>query len=118
MNSGMAQGAVQALEAQGLTGKVFVAGADADLAAIKNIVNGKQQFEVVMDIEALARMAARAASTLAKGGKPESDKLMANGSFKVPVKAMGVYGVTKDNLEERIFKTGFHPREAVYGSKK
>ena len=44
-NSGMAHGAIQAIEEQKLTGKVFVAGADADLTAIRDIVT-KQQFEV------------------------------------------------------------------------
>jgi D-xylose transport system substrate-binding protein len=113
-NSGMAQGAVQALGAQKLTGKVFVAGADADLTAIKNIVAGKQQFEVLKDIEPLARTSARIAYALIKGEKPKSDEILSNGAFKVPSVATPVYPVTKDNLEERIFKTGFHQKSAVY----
>jgi D-xylose transport system substrate-binding protein len=112
-NSGMAQGAVQALAAQQLAGKVFVAGADADLAAIKNIVAGRQQFEVVSNIEGLARSAARAAFDLASGRTPKSDTVLDNGSFKVPALQLAVLGVTKDNLEERIFKTGFHSKADV-----
>lgn len=115
-NSGMAQGAVQALAAQKLTGKVFVAGSDADLAAIKNILQNRQQFEVMADIEELARTAARTAFQLAKGETPHSTKTVENGKFKVPVAEMPVYAVTKDNVEERIIKSGFHARNAVYGN--
>ncbi len=114
-NSGMARGAVQALGEQGLTGKVFVAGADADLAAIKDIVAGKQQFEVLKDIAPLAQTAARVAFQLALGQKPTSTETVMSGSFKVPTVATPVYGITKDNLEERIYKSGFHSKVDVMG---
>lgn len=114
-NSGMARGAVQALSEQGLAGKVFVAGADADLAAIKDIVAGKQQFEVLKDIAPLAQTAARVAFQLAQGQKPTSTETVTSGSFKVPTAATPVYGITKDNLEERIYKTGFHSKVDVMG---
>jgi D-xylose transport system substrate-binding protein len=115
-NSGMARGAVQALNEQGLAGKVFVAGADADLAAIKDIVAGKQQFEVLKDIAPLAQTAAQVAFQLAKGEKPKATDTIKSGTFSVPLVATAVYGVTKDNLEERIYKTGFHTKAAVQGN--
>ena len=115
-NSGMAKGAVQALQEQGLAGKVFVAGSDSDLAAIKNMVAGKQQFEIVMDIEGLARKAAQVAGQLARGEKPKSERSTKSGTFSVPTVAMGVFPVTKDNLEERIYKTGFHTKAEVMGN--
>jgi D-xylose transport system substrate-binding protein len=114
-NSGMARGAVQALNEQGLAGKVFVAGADADLAAIKDIVAGKQQFEVLKDIAPLAQTAAQVAFQLAKGEKPKSTDSVKSGIFNIPVSATPVYGITKDNLEEKIYKTGFHTKAAVLG---
>ena len=113
-NSGMANGAVQALASQGLAGKVFVAGADADLAAVKNIAAGKQAFDVLKDIAPLARTSARIAFQLAKGEKPKGESTVQSAGFAVPTVATPVYPVTKANLEERIFKTGFHAREAVY----
>jgi ABC-type xylose transport system substrate-binding protein len=116
-NSGMAQGAVQALAEQGLAGKVFVAGADADLAAIKNIVAGKQQFEVLKDIAPLAKTSAQVAFQLAKGEKPKPTSTVKSGTFQVPVIATPVYAIDKSNLEERIFKTGFHAKTAVMGGK-
>lgn len=114
-NSGMARGAVQALNEQGLAGKVFVAGADADLAAIKDIVAGKQQFEVLKDIAPLAQTAAQVAFQLAKGEKPKATDSIKSGTFDVPVSATPVYGITKDNLEERIYKSGFHTKADVLG---
>jgi D-xylose transport system substrate-binding protein len=114
-NSGMAQGAVQALQEQGLAGKVFVAGADADLAAIKSIVAGRQQFEVLKAIAPLAEAAARVANELAQGKKPTEGKAVKNGAYSVSMLATPVYPVTKSNIEERIIKTGFHKKEEIYG---
>ncbi len=114
-NSGMARGAVQALSDQKLAGKVFVAGADADLAAIKDIVAGKQQFEVLKDIAPLAQKAAQVAFELSKGQKPMATTTTESGTFKVPTAATPVYAITKENLEEKIFKTGFHSKQAVMG---
>lgn len=114
-NSGMANAAVQALAEQKLAGHIFVAGADADLSAIKNIVAGKLQLDILKDIEPLARTSARIAWQLAKNEKPKSAAMVKSGSFSVPSLATPVYAIDKDQLEERIFKTGFHAREAVYG---
>lgn len=114
-NSGMAQGAIQALAGQGLAGKVFVAGADADLAAIKNIVAGRQQFEVLKDIRPLAETSAQVAYKLARGEKPAGQKSK-NGAFEVVTIATPVYAIDKSNLEARIFRTGFHDRKAVLGN--
>lgn len=112
-NSGMARGAVQALAEQKLTGKVFVAGADADLASIKDIVAGRQQFEVLKDIAPLAQTAARVAFELSQGKTPVHTETVASGTHQVKTVATAVYGITKDNLEERIYKTGFHSKTDV-----
>jgi D-xylose transport system substrate-binding protein len=114
-NSGMARGAVQALGEQKLTGKVFVAGADADLAAIKDIVAGKQQFEVLKDIAPLAQTAAQVAFELAQGKTPKSTETTTSGAFKIKSIATPVYGITLENLEERIYKSGFHSKADVTG---
>ncbi|MGZ3652843.1 MAG: sugar ABC transporter substrate-binding protein [Bdellovibrionota bacterium] len=114
-NSGMAQGAVQAVSEQGLSGKVFIAGADADLAAIKSIVAGKQQFEVLKAISPLAEAAAQAAFDLASGKTPKSGGTVKSGEFKVAMLATPVYGVSKADIEERIIKSGFHTKEEIYG---
>lgn len=114
-NSGMARGAVQALAEANLIGKVFVAGADADLASIKDVYKGRQQFEVLKDIAPLAQTAAKVAFQLAKGEKPTTTSETVSGSYKVPTVATPVYAITKENLEEKIFSTGFHPKSSVVG---
>ena len=114
-NSGMAHGAIQALEEQKLAGKVFVAGADADLANIRNMVMGKQQFEVQISIEKMASTAAEVAVKLARGESVTGDRVLKSGSYSVPTFDTPVYGITRDTLEERVIKTGFHSREAVFG---
>jgi D-xylose transport system substrate-binding protein len=114
-NSGMAQGAIQALAEQKLVGKVFVAGADADLIAIRNIVAGKQQFEVLKAIQPLAERAAEVAVELANHKTPQSTGTMNNGKKDVPVANTPVFPVTKENIQKQIIDYGFHTRQQVYG---
>ncbi len=114
-NSGMAHGAVQALKEQNLLGKVFVAGADADLTAIRNIVAGHQQFEVLKAIKPLAEGAAKVAVQLAKGQTPAHDKTIFNGKKEVNVLNTPVYPITKDNIKTQIIDTGFHSAKDIYG---
>lgn len=115
-NSGMAHGAVQAVAEQKLTGKIFIAGADADLSSIKDILAKKQQFEVLKDIKPLAEAAATAAVALAKGQPVSSDATLENQSG-APIKVVNtpVYPITFESIEEKIVNSGFHPREAVFG---
>jgi D-xylose transport system substrate-binding protein len=114
-NSGMAHGAVQALDEQKLAGKVFVAGSDADLATIRNIVAGKQQLEVLAPIDEIASKAAQTAMTLAEGKDVKGDSMVDNGAGKVKVINTEVYAIDREAVDSRIIKTGFHTREAVYG---
>ncbi len=114
-NSGMAHGAIQAIEEQKLSGKVFVAGADADLTAIRDIVAGKQQFEVQISIEEMARKAAETAVKLAQKQPFPFDGETDNGTGKIKTLHSPVFPVELKTVEERIIKTGFHSREAVYG---
>jgi len=114
-NSGMAHGAVQALAEQKLAGKVFVAGADADLAAIRDIVGGKQQFEVFISINDMAKRAAEVAVALAKKEEFKFDSQVDNGVAKIKTVNTPVYPVDKASVQARIIETGFHTKEAVYG---
>lgn len=114
-NSGMAHGAIQALEEQKLTGKVFVAGADADLAAIRDIVANKQQFEVFISIHDMAKRAAEVAMALAKNQPFQFDSEVNNGFLNVKTINTPVFAIDKNTIEPRIIQTGFHSREAVFG---
>jgi D-xylose transport system substrate-binding protein len=114
-NSGMANGAVQAVEGQKLTGKVFIAGADADLTSIRNIIAGKQSFEVFKAIQPLAEKAAEVAVKAAKGETVTSEYKVNNGTKDVTSFNTAVFAVDKSNFEDVVVKTGFHTKESVYG---
>ncbi len=113
-NDATAGGAIQALSAQGLAGKVAISGQDADLAGIKRIVEGTQTMTVYKPITKLADKAAEIAVQLGKDGKPEANAQLNNGLKDVPAYLLDPIAVTKDNIEETIIKDGFHSKEAIY----
>lgn len=113
-NDATAGGAIQALSAQGLAGKVAISGQDADLAGIKRIVEGTQTMTVYKPITRLADKAAEIAVQLGKDGKTEANAQLNNGLKDVPAYLLDPIAVTKDNIEETIIKDGFHSKEAIY----
>ncbi|AZI13183.1 D-xylose ABC transporter substrate-binding protein [Avibacterium paragallinarum] len=112
-NDATAGGAIQALSAQGLSGKVAISGQDADLAAIKRIIQGTQTMTVYKPITKLADKAAEIAVQLGKNEKPESNAVLNNGLKDVPAYLLAPIAVTKDNIEETIIKDGFHSKEQI-----
>jgi D-xylose transport system substrate-binding protein len=104
-NSGMARGAVQAVQAAGLAGRhVFIAGADADAANVNYVCEGKQTVEVLKAIEPLARQAAQVAAALVQGRTVDA----AANAQGVPVVAVPVILVTADNARSLLIDSGFH----------
>jgi len=114
-NDGMALGASQALEEQKLTGKVFVAGADADLTATKAIIKGKQTMTVLKGIKPLAEAAVLSAIKIANKQPLKTDAVINNGKKDVPVINTEVLPVTKDTVDRIVIGSGFHTKEAIYG---
>lgn len=107
-NSGMARGAVQAIQAASLGGKkIFIAGSDTDAANVNYLCEGKQTIEVLKDIQPLAEKAAELASTFVSG------KALEGATGTPPMIALPVELVTKDNAKARIVDTGFHPAKSV-----
>lgn len=113
-NDGTAGGAIQALNAQKLSGKVLVSGQDADLAALQRIVAGTQSMTVYKPVSKLATKAAEAAVSLAKGEKVETNGKVNNGKIDVPSILLEPVTVDKSNLDETVIKDGFQKREDVY----
>ena len=114
-NDGMAMGAIKALEEQKLSGKVFVAGADADLFAIKGILKGQQSMTVLKGIRPLAEAAVQGALELASGKEPTHDSQAHNGKKSVWVLNTPVYRVNRSNIRSEIVESGFHSAAAVFG---
>ena len=84
-NDAMATGAADALATAKLSGKVALSGQDADLAACQRIVAGTQTMTVYKPLNALARMAAGSAVTLARGEPVDSLVKVNNGLKEMPV---------------------------------
>lgn len=105
-NSGMARGAVQAIDAAGLEG-VFVAGADADAANVNYVCAGKQSVEVLKDIQPLAETAAEVAAQLAAGEKLDAPTTVELDGASVPTSAVRVALVTADTVKSTVVDSGF-----------
>lgn len=113
-NDGTAGGAVEALNAQKLAGKVLVSGQDADLAALQRIVAGTQSMTVYKPISQIAPRAAEAAVALAKKEKIQTTKTVNNGKIDVPSILLEPIAVDKNNLDDTVIKDGYQTREAIY----
>jgi D-xylose transport system substrate-binding protein len=102
-NSGMARGAVQAVQAAGLK-NVFIAGADADAANVEYVCEGKQSVEVLKEIRPLAEKAAEIANRLARGtaAVPPTE------NTGPPLAAVAVELVTAANAKSLVIDSGFH----------
>ena len=109
-NDATAGGAIQALSAQGLAGKVAISGQDADLAAIKRINNGTQTMTVYKPISKLANDAATIAVELGEGKQPRSNATLDNGSKKVPAWLLEPIAVDKTNIDSTVVADGFHKK--------
>ncbi len=113
-NDGTAGGSVQALSAQGLSGKVFISGQDADLSALQRIVAGTQSMTVYKPVSRLAARAAEAAVALAKKETVETNGKVNNGKIDVPSILLDPISVDKTNIDETVIKDGYQKREDVY----
>ena len=65
---GTAGGAIQALAAQKLSGKVAVSGQDADIAAVRRVIAGSHAMTVYQPLKLLAPEAAKPASHTGRNG--------------------------------------------------
>jgi D-xylose transport system substrate-binding protein len=117
-NDSLADGAIQALAAQGLAGKVPVTGGDADLPAAKRIVEGTQTMTVYRDLLKMDIVTIDAAIKLAKG-EDISDLVIGsinNGYKDVPAILLPPDVVDINNIDEILIESGYHTKEDVYGN--
>src|SRR6266550_3017774 len=107
-NDGTAGGAVSALEAAGLAGKVLVTGQDAQKDAIQRIVKGTQTQTVYKPIQPLAYGAVDAAIKLARHEKVDAPDKINNGKKDVPAILLRPISVDKSNVDSTVIKDGYH----------
>jgi D-xylose transport system substrate-binding protein len=115
-NDATAGGAIEALAAAKLAGKIPVSGQDAELTACQRIVAGTQGMTVYKPLSPLARMAAGAAVSLAKGQTIDSLVKVNNGSKDVPARLLDPISVDKSNIDLTVIADGYHTKAEVYGT--
>jgi len=121
-NSGMASGAVRALEAQGMadTKEVFVAGSDADLINMRYLAQGKQSIDIFKKVKPLAYEAAKAAVALAKNPDRPIDEIVNitrhvdNGQVEVPTVVTEIVVVNQDNIMDTVVADGYHEATDIF----
>jgi len=114
-NDGTAGGAISALEAAGLAGKVVVTGQDAQKDAVQRIVKGTQSMTIYKQIQPLAFGAVDAAMKLARKEPVAAPDKINNGKKDVPSILIPPMVVDKANVDDTIIKDGYHKREEIYG---
>lgn len=114
-NDGMATGAIAALKLYNLDGKVVVTGQDAELAACRNIVQGRQSMTVYKPIKRLANAAAELAMQLAKRERiANAGTTISNGTKNVDAILLNPVVVDKDNLKATVIADGLLSESDVY----
>lgn len=113
-NDSTAGGAVQALAAQNLAGKVPISGQDAELAACQRIVEGTQTMTVYKSIKLLAPSAAEIAVKIAKGEQVKTDGVVNNGKIDVPSVLLTPIAVAAPNMADTVIKDDYNKKEDVY----
>ncbi|WP_266160297.1 D-xylose ABC transporter substrate-binding protein [Dyella silvatica] len=113
-NDGIAGGAIQALAAQKLTGKVPVSGQDADLAGVKRVIAGTQAMTVYKPIKLLATEAAQLSIDLVKGTPPKYTSKLNNGKKDVDTVLLTPTLLTKQNVDT-VIQDGFYTHAQLYG---
>ncbi|MDX1631438.1 MAG: substrate-binding domain-containing protein [Thermoanaerobaculia bacterium] len=116
-NSGLARGVLEALETRGLADadRVYVAGADADLANVRAVARGAQALEIWKPIEPLAHEAAEVAIALVRDRSVSPDRTINNGFKPIPTIVTPVTAVTRSTIEDTVIAGGFYTREQVFG---
>lgn len=113
-NDGTAGGAIQALAAQKLAGKVVVSGQDADLAAVRRVIAGTQTMTVYKPLRALASNAASVAVQLVRNQKPAYNAQMHNGVKNVDSLLLKPVLLNKSNVD-LLVKDGFYSQAQLAG---
>ncbi len=113
-NDGTAGGAVSALEAARIAGKVLVTGLDAQKDALQRIIAGKQTMTIYTPIEPLAFGAVDVAVKLARKQPVTAPHKINNGKIDVPSILYDSVAVDKTNIDATVIKDGYHKREDIY----
>ena len=114
-NDAIAMGVIRALKESGKEGKVLLAGMDADLVNLQEIVAGHQTCTVYKPYEKLAATAAEMAMKLGGGEECErSFQTISNGERLVPSVFHEGMIVNRENLKLTVISEGYQKEEEIY----
>ena len=116
-NDATASAAITALEAMGLAGKVAVTGQDADVRAVRRILEGTQSMTVFKDTRLLGDLALQVALRLARAEdvSEDTDRTVDCGEGEVPAFLLEPVAVDKANAMEVLVESGYMKREDIIG---
>jgi len=113
-NDGTAGGAIQALAAQNLSGKVPVTGQDAELSGAQRIVEGTQSMTVFKDTRKLATAAIDAAEKILSSKEVEITRKINNNKGDINSLLLTPVVVDKNNIDKELVESGYLSKEEVY----
>jgi len=114
-NDALASGAIIALKDTKKNGNVLIAGQDANIQAVRNIVAGDQTITIYKPIEALAFAAADAAIKIANGEAPSNMNITVNnGKRLVPAILLEASIVNRQNIKMTVISEGFMGESEIY----
>lgn len=114
-NDAIALGALRALQEAGKNGDVLVAGQDADLRNLQEIVAGNQTCTIYKPYEKLAATTADIAIKLARSEDRENTfQTVSNGEMLVPTIFHNGMIVNRENLKLTVISEGYQKEEEVF----
>ncbi len=114
-NDAIAMGVIKALREAGKEGKVLIAGMDADLANLQEIVAGHQTCTIYKPYEKMAATAAELAIKLGRGEECEKTfQTISNGKMLVPSVFHEGVVVNRENLKLTVISEGYQKAEEIY----
>ena len=114
-NDELAMGVLRAIKETGMEHKILLAGMDADLRNLREIVAGHQTCTVYKPYEKLAATTAELAMKLAHNEDGEKTyQTVSNGEMLVPTVFHNGMIVNKENLELTVISEGYQREEEVY----
>lgn len=113
-NDSLAEGTIEALSEHRMTGRVLVAGQDADLTACQRIVEGTQLMTIYKPIEKLAEATIEMAVKLVENEPLNIEEYINDGSYDVKYFVLEPTAVDKSNIDNTIIRDGFHLKSEIY----
>jgi len=114
-NDALASGAIAALKEHQKNGGVLLAGQDADIQAVRNIVAGDQTITIYKPIESLAFAAANAAIKISEGEAPSNMNITVNnGKRLVPAILLQASIVNSQNIKMTVIQEGYIGEKDIF----